>query len=451
MKRNNITVRKVISLALGAIALSTLLASCGSHALGFGVVIWSDNEQVLATGSIVPILDQSTISNTDTISAPGNPKAADPAARTSHPVNVDAWRIAFFKTRKEAATYQKSFEPFKRVYARSERNALPIRSEASPSANMLYKLRQGEVIKVLARSSKPVNESGLQAYWYNVVTGTGVTGWVFGYLLTVYDQGTGLAPAAAADTVQDPLVTLIMATNWRPTYFVQMIQTGHYDLTKFKTEYGFFPDPEQHRFNLVLPDYSIAFDYTSLQQMQLNRYEAVGTSLLITVRNGNELSLQYSYKGLIVSTVFERVDQSIDGLIKAEQARRDAVYTAFLQNGDVLSSTAYGQIHFAPDKKFVWTGYASLGSDVFPPTAEGTGTVSFPLYLADQLKNKYDGVITFTMQGADAAKPTSFLYAFAAGGVRFVYVPQSTLQDNIVQQESFSPLIIFFTQHKAAN
>ncbi|HUX51145.1 MAG TPA: hypothetical protein VMW73_10130, partial [Spirochaetia bacterium] len=86
MIKHNITVRKFISAALGAIALSMLLASCGSRAIGFGVVIWSDNEQVLATGSIVPILDQSTISNTDTINAPGNPKASDPAARKSHPV-----------------------------------------------------------------------------------------------------------------------------------------------------------------------------------------------------------------------------------------------------------------------------------------------------------------------------------------------------------------------------
>jgi uncharacterized lipoprotein YehR (DUF1307 family) len=450
MKTNRNALNKLTIAALTVFTLVLSLTGCGSQSIGYGVVLWSDNEQVLPTGSIVPVLESSSISNTYTIMTPGTSRTATDSRQKPRKIQIAQWRISFHKTKEEADAFEKSFTDFRNVYARSERNALPIRSEANPSADMLYKLRQGEVIKVLARSQKPVNESGLEAYWYRVVTGTGVTGWVFGYLLTVYDQGTGQTPPVA-QTAQDPLVTLIMDTTWRPTYFSQMINSGVYDLKKFNSRYGFFSDPEQKRFNLVLPDYSIAFDYTTLQQMERNRYQAMGTSLLITVRNGNELSLQYSYKGNIVSTVFERVDQNIDDLVKAEQKRRDDLYKTFLANGDSLTSDAYGMIRFAPDKSFNWTGFEPLVPDVIPSTAEGTGTVSFPYYLSGVLQNKFDGVITFALAGTGKSATTSFLYSFASGGIRLEYVPPTDIKNDVVLRESFSPTIIFFKQAKSGS
>lgn len=440
MKKHTRVLSRFFILSLAAALLVTLFASCGPRTIGYGVILWSENESLLPTGSVVPVVDQSRISNTYTVLTSGRSGGVSPGKK----VEIAQWRVSFFNDTKSANTFQKSFTPYEKVYARSERNALPIRSEASPGADMVYKLRQGEIMKVLRKSDAPSNESGLESYWYDVLTTGGVSGWVFGYLLTVYDQGPGsTAPQPSPDV--DPVLANIMGNTWRPSYYGQMIQSGDYNLSRFTPDYGFFPDPEKKRFTLALPEYSIAFDYTAIQKVESNRYSIRGTSLLITVRGETELSLQYSYKGNITSTVVDKMDQNVADLITAEQKRRDDIYKAFLDHGNTLSSNAYGVIRLAPDKTFTWTDFRTLVPNVIPRTATGTGTVTFPLYLDKSLKSKYDGVLTFNMNGTDNTQDASFLYAFASGGVRFVYVPSRDITDNVVQRESFSPVIIFFS------
>ncbi len=440
MKKHTRVLSRSFIFGLTAALLVTLFASCGPRTIGYGVILWSENENVLPTGSVVRVVDQSRISNTYTVLPP----AKSAGSSSNKTVETAQWRLSFFSDLKSANAFQASFAPYAKVYARSEKNALPIRAEASPSADMVYKLRQGEIMKVLRKSDAPSNESGFESYWYDVLTEGGVSGWVFGYLLTVYDQGPGLtAPQPAPDV--DPVLANIMGTIWRPSYYGQMIDSGNYDLARFKTDYGFFPDPEKKRFTLSLPDYSIAFDYSALQKVESNRYAVQGTSLLITVRNDSELSLQYSYKGNITSTVVDKIDQNVADLITAEQKRRDDLYKAFIDHGNTLSSTAYGEIRLAPDKSFTWTDFRTLVPNVIPRTATGSGKVGFPLYLDKSLKTKFDGVLTFNMNGTDNTQDASFLYAFASDGVRFVYVPSQDITDNVVQRESFSPVIIFFT------
>ncbi len=404
MKDQKRTLRRLVRFCLTTGVLTAILTGCGPRTIGYGLVLWSDNESSIPTGAVVAVVDQSRITNTYSVVPPPGKNKKTIGTKS---VDVAQWRISFFPDRKAAEAFQKTYSPYVQAYARSEKNALPIRSEASPSADMVYKLRQGEIMKVLRKSATPTNESGLEAYWYDVLTNSGVSGWVFGYLLTVYDQGTGMA-APLPETVTDPALSSVMTNTWRPSYFGQMIQSGIYDLTRFQSTYGFFPDPEQKRFTLVLPEYSIAFDYTGIQKMELNRYAVVGTSLLITLRSETELSLQYSHKGNITSTTVEKIDQNVDDLVKAEQQRRDDLYTAFLDHGDRLSSSAYGEIRLSKDKKFTWDGFQPLVPNVIPRTATGSGNVGFPLYLDTSLKGKFDGVITFNLNGTDSSQSANF-------------------------------------------
>ena len=447
MKKHARTLGKLFIICFAAGVLAVLLCGCGSRTVGYGVILWSDNEGLLPTGTVVPVKEQSRISNTYTIAPPvvGTNDSKPPKK-----IDIAQWRVSFFNDKKAADAFRKTFKPYVGVYARSDRNALPIRSEANPNADMVYKLRQGEIMKVLKKSDQPSNEAGRESYWYKVLTKAGVSGWVFGYLLSVYDQGTGgLAGLPQPDI--DPVLANIESTDWRPSYFVQMINSGMYDLSRFKPEYGFFPDPQNKRFKLVLPEYSIAFDYTGIQRVDFNRYTVEGTSLLITVRSDTELSLQYSYKGKITSAVVEKLDTKIEDIIKAEQKRRDDLYTTFLDHGNILSSNAYGEIRLGAGKSFTWTDFQPLVPNVIPRTATGSGAVAFPLYLNDSLKQSFDGVITFDMNGTDNTQDASFLYAFAAGGVRFTYVPPRDIKENVVQRESFSPLIIFFSLKKSGS
>lgn len=437
--------KKLAALAGVLILFSVLfLEGCGQRGLGFGVVLWSNNEGQVPTGSVVQVIDQSRINGTYTCLY----QAERNGKRATERLTLDTWRLQFFRSRNDAVAYQRNFHAYDTKFARSQVNALPVRSTEDAQSDMVYKLRSGEVIKVLDRSADQVTLGDLTAHWYHVLTDTGVSGWVFGYLLTVYDsRSPQVAESDASQT--DPVLQNILTTAWRPAAFADMISSGQFDLKKFDPQYGFFAVPDAQRFTLVLPDYSAQFDYTHLTRLDATRYSADGTSLQIAVENDHSISAQYSKNGNLVTTKLVKVDQDINKLIKDEIDRRNALYKRFLDAGPTLSSNAYGTITLAPDKTFAWTGYQKLLSGVIPPTVSGRGTAGFPLYLDRSIKTSYDGVITFTMQGNGTSVDVSFLYAFAAGGVRFEYVPSANIKDNVVLRQSASPLIIFFTFRSA--
>lgn len=419
------------------LAAIALLAGCSSRAIGHGVVLWSGDESALESGSVVAVLAESELNDSYTIAVDG----------TDEQLEVARWRIGFHpdeeSARAEAAEYAAAFDGNTTLYARATRNALPMRSEAAPGAtNTVYRLREGEQIKLIGREPEETNLEGLVSFWYEALTSTGVRGWVFGYTLEVFDP-TDSSVVVQTGRSSDPLVDLLLQNVWRPIFFLDMIANGAIDLELFRPEYGLFPDPENRQLELVLPWHATIFEYEAITRVGARRYIAEGTSLQLTFQRNDELSLQYTLDDDQHVLAMQRLPGEIEEYVDAEVERREAVYEEILSRGPSFASDNYGQLTFGEDRRFRWAGYGRLVPQAIAPGSGETGAVDLGLFLSADLMQEFDGALAFHFDGSEP--PASFLYAFRDGGLRLVWVPAGNIDERLVLRPTSSPLSIFMS------
>jgi len=414
------------------LAVAATLIGC-DRKIGYGVLLWSPDEDQISSGSVVSVLSESDIQDTYGIRD----------EETSTEATVDRWRVRFFETEEEAQSEAAAYAELATVYARSGRNALPMRSAPEiKDDNIVYRLRDGEVIKIIDRAEEETNLSGLVSYWYTALTDTGIQAHVFGYELQLFDPTDPSADFATSGST-DPLIQLLLDNVWRPVYFVDMIANGTYDLDLFQEKYGLFPNPDENTLKLVLPYHTIDFTYDALTNVGPRKYLAEGTSLQMTFNRGDELSLQYVYEDRQYILAMQRVDGNIQDYVDAELERRDAIYQELLDRGPVFTSGSYGRITLLEDNEFIWTGYERLVPAAIPDGLGTTGKVILDLYLSSQLTANYDGVVSFKFDGAPS--PVTFIYALVPDGIRMVYVPETDIDEYVVTGSGVSSITLFFS------
>ncbi|MFW5684518.1 MAG: SH3 domain-containing protein [Spirochaetota bacterium] len=430
--------RKDALLGCGLIVLAAvLLTGCGDNGIGAGVVLWSPDESVVRSGSVVTVLAESSISDTYRIAA----------EEIEEPFELERWRVEFFDAEPEAearaADYAAAFDGNTTLYARATRNALPIREDANAVGdNTVYRLREGEEIKLIDRQPEETELGGLVSYWYETLTETGQRGWVFGYTLEVFDP-TDDTVAVERGTSSDPLVDLLLQNVWRPIYYADMISNAAIDLELFCPEYGLFPDPENRQLELVLRRHATIFEYEQIVRVGSRRYLAEGTSLQLTFHRNDELSLQYLLDGRQQTLAMQRVPGEIEEYVHAELERRGALYEEVFSRGPRFRSDNYGELEFLVDQRFDWTGYERLVPIAIPQGARTTGSVDLGLFLSASLMQEYDGALSFQFDGA--RDPVSFAYTFRRDGIRLVWIPQANIEDRLVRRVDSSPLTVFMS------
>lgn len=419
------------------IAALAVLGACGSPSIGTGVVLWSPDEAVIRSGSVVAVLSQSDITDTYRVSA----------EELAEPLEIARWRVELHAEESAAATraaaYAAALDGNASLHARATRSALPIRSEPrAVTGNTVYRLRENEQIKLIGRQPERTNLEGLVSYWYEAMTETGERGWVFGYTLQVFDPTDD---TVVVDTGRDtdPLIDLLLQNVWRPVYYLDMISSRAFDLELFRPEFGFFPRPEDNQFELVLPYHATIFEYERIAPAGSRRYVAEGTSLQLTFQRNDELSIRYTLDGRQYILALQRVPGNIQEYVENEIERRRARYQRLLDQGPDFGSDAYGALTLLENQQFSWTGYQRLVPTAISPRASSTGRVDLGLYLSPALRQKYHGALSFRFDGAEGA--TSFVYQLLEGGVRLVWVPATNIRDRVVQSVGVSPLTVFMS------
>ena len=425
---------RTLALVLSIVALA---AGCTPRRVGFGVLLWSPDETVIASGTVVSVITASELTDSYVVSAPDLREG----------LHLPRWRVELFAEESQAleyaGRYAASLDDNPALHAIATRAALPVRSRAqAASGNVLYRLRENEVVKLIGRQPEPTNLEGLVSYWYEALTETGTRGWVFGHTLRLYDPNTDSA-AAHTGTVADPLVEILVNTTWRPVSFVEMISGRAIDLDRFRPEYGLFHDPERLRFQLVLRTHAAIFEYTEIVNVGPRRYVAEGTTLQITFQRDNELSIQYLHNGRQQLASLQKVSGEIEDYIAAEVERRESVYSRLMERGPEFTSDHYGTLRFLDGARFVWEGYARLVPGAISQGAGTAGRVDLGLFLPAAIRGQYDGGVVFLFDGSP--DPVRFMYTVRDDGMRLVYVPPADVRDRVVQRESPTPLIIFMS------
>ncbi len=402
--------------------------------------MWSPDENVVPTGTTVPVYEESRINDTYTIVVRVDGQEQD--------VELSQWRVFFSRDEDEVSEFATEFASVSRMFAGAQRNALPVRAEKSnhPSVRISYRLREGEVVKILHRDDEPTDLSGLVARWHRVLTEGGVEGWAFGYYLDIYDLDNGALSEPRNPGADDPLRQAIVSGVWRPGSFDEMLDEGRIDLEVFQPAYGLFPNPEEKRFDLVLPGLTRTFEYKSIIGGGFRRYVAEGTSLQFEVPNPTQMSIQFTHEGRQRSVFLVRMDVDIAALAAAEQERRREAYLELRGPSGILESSAYGIINLTENQIFNWEGFDRLVPRFIPAAAESSGTVRLPYHLAPPLKDSYDGVVSFDFDGTSTDEVVSFLYSDSGNGIRLVFVPPSLVEENVVTSEPASALVTFFSR-----
>ncbi len=429
--------RTASRLTLLMIAFSALLGACGSRTIGTGVILWSPEETVIRSGSVVTVLSQSDITDTYRVSAD----------ELVEPLDIARWRVEVHAeettARMRAAEYLSALEGNPSLHARATRSALPLRSEPRASAgNTVYRLRENEQVKLIGREPEQTNIEGLVSYWYEAMTETGERGWVFGYTLQVFDP-TDDTVVVETGRGADPLIDMLLQNVWRPVYYLEMISSRAFDLELFRPEFGLFPRPEDNQLELVLPYHATVFEYERIAAAGPRRYVAEGTSLQLTFQRNDELSLRYTHDGRQYVLAMQRVPGDIQEYVENEIERRRARYERLLERGPDFGSDAYGALTLLENQRFNWSGYHRLVPTAISPQASSTGRIDLGLYLSPALRQEYQGALSFSFDGAQAT--TSFVYQLLEGGIRLVWVPANNIRDRVVQSVGVSPLTIFMS------
>jgi len=433
MKRSPLTLG-----SFGCIVVLTagLLACGGGGGQGNGLVLWAPQDGALKNGDPVRVVRKSE--TTSVVRSPG----------VKGTVELESWRLREVGSREKAAAEASSYAPYLSTFAYALRDGLPLREEPDQEARRVYKLREGQVVKVLARGESKVQIASYEDYWYRVLTEDGSEGWCFGYFLPVFQSAGDPLAEAAALKAQDPLLDALTSTQWRPEYFQEMADSGRIDLERFNPEVGFFVDAERKVAQLVLPGFRQSWDFRSIESVGPSRYVLAvlaGPELRVTLSGPDRLVLTYPRKEQQLAQVFIDFPEDLGEVIQKEQERRQALFQDFARRGPAMTSSAYGRILLGEPMRFSWEGFGRLGDQVFLRAVRGEGTVDFPFKPGRELAARFDGVITFRFSEYGPGQSTSFLYKFDGAGVRFVFLRPQYVEDGEAVGLDASPVVVYFS------
>jgi hypothetical protein len=444
---------------------SGYLSSC-SKRLGWGVLLWDVQNPTIPSGTLVPVYIKSKI---DSVYVIGIPKEFQikPEKKTDPIIDkkeIPLWQIRFFSNKSKARAFVKEFAGYAGLYAETLQDGLPIRSEPDNGARRVYRLRQGQVIKVLSKAEGSPAMSGskpLPGEWLEVLTDDGTIGYCFSYRLRIFETEAGKnLSSVQTNTINlenDPTLESILSKSWAPDWYKDMLDNQTIDLDTFTEQWGFFPSLDTGVIHLALPDFDKTYTYRAITMVDANSWRFEGTPLVLTLRNEDLLAVQYEINGGTQKTsLFVLLPMSVSDVIAQEKERRLKLIETIVHQGPVFQSETYGRLSLSFDGSFQWEGFDLLVPRIIPQTTGGTGTISMRLFIRESIRTTYDGAFTmyFNTQGVDGQPAQSepgktisvnFLYKVEPGSLRLEYLPSSLITGTSVLQRSSSPIILYFT------
>ena len=428
--------KAALGLAL-LLLLSLGLTSCGPRAVAWGVLLWGDLAGPFASGSVVAITRDSEISDTYLVAVRAERQTREFAKG----------RVRKFARRAEAAAAAETLKPWLTTWGFSRKEdppPLPIREEADAASKTVYRLRFGQLVKVVGRSTERAEVKPYSDYWYEVATEDGYRGWCFGYFLKVFTAEGEPAAEQERLLAEDDTLARILGTTWRPDFFRKMINDGRIDLDSFREDVGLFPDPDKRTFRLVLTRETREFPYQRIERSGTTTYAMVGSDLRITVLDEERISVSYRDGDLQAGGLYALLEKDVADVIAGELQRRQNLYDRLRSAGATLTSSSYGVIRLQAGMRFSWQGFDRLVPSLIDARARGTGRVDFPYHVGKVLAGQYDGVIT--LQFDDGGGEVSFLVKNAAGGVRLTALGRDAFEELDAVRVGLSPVVIFFSQ-----
>jgi len=393
------------------------------------------------SGTVLPVVFRSNIERQWVVALPDGMRTAEGADRMGVPLA----HLHLAGSRAKADAYAEEFARFALTYAETLQSGLPLRANAENNARRVYRLREGEIVKVLEMSEKGVPPLGvtgepLPGNWYRVLTVDGTVGYTFSYRLRFFDHTEGFAVATSAD------IRELLDRTWIPEAQLAMIASGRIDLEQLRGGWRFEPGLETGIARIVLDDIQQIFAYTEIVPDGNSGWRFSGSGLSVRPGPDSTLAVQFTDSGGILrSHIFAGTDIDIEQVILGEEARRAERYGRILRAGPVFAGNTHGTLGFAPEGEFSWSDFGLLVPRHIPRSAAGRGRVSMDLFLSPSMAERYDGALT--MYFADSGREEAslpLLYVLDDRGLRLEIVPRANIDERTVFRRSASPEVMQF-------
>lgn len=445
--RRTRTTRRLALIALVS-AFVAVLTACGERRLGWGVVLWAPQAGI--GGSVLSISDESEVRDVYRYTD-------DETVR-----ELARWRVRLFTDRQQAEAFAAAYRGLVDTFGYASRNGLPIRKAADAGSAQVYRLRAGEVVKIVVREEGPVTVGHYTNFWYQVLAADGTQGFTFGEFLPLFEAGEDPQAEAARLLDEDAQLDRITGVAWRPQYYADMLARRRIDLTRLNATYGFsikpvpaspslgenvLPQGAGGLARMRLPEVDLAFAYDRIDRIGKELFVLHGSGVRIVSESEFSIMVSFPHDGRLRTQKFVVLDADVDDLIAAERERRDRIYEALRESGPALQSSAYGEVLLEPSRRFRWSGFERLVPGVIPADAVGTGTVTLRLHLSRPLRAEYSGALTMAFdRGGEAAPPApvTFLYARDEEGIRMVLAGDVDEEQLLVLGMAATPLVIYF-------
>jgi hypothetical protein len=225
------------------------------------------------------------------------------------------------------------FAPYALIYAETLQDGLPIRENPDNGARRVYRLKQGEIVKILgpARGTAAVGASGdpLPGEWFRVLTESGTTGYCFSYRLRLFEHSGGpLSPAIEKESIpEDRDLEQILSKKWSADSYAAMISSGRINLEELSRHWGFDPGQDTGIARIKVENLDRSFSYTAIRAAGSRTWRFEGTSLQMYLGSDTSLELQFTENGgLLRSFRFAALPSEVDDLIVQETARRQGLF-----------------------------------------------------------------------------------------------------------------------------
>jgi len=395
---------------------------------------------------MLPVYFKSNINKVWVVGVPDTYRGSLPRGSK---IEIPLSKFELVGSKKQAKKRAQEFAEYGHMYAEILQDGLPVRDHPDNGARRVYRLRLGEIIKVLsiAEGNPPIGRTGdpLPGDWYRVLTEAGSIGYCFSFRLKLFEHysGTLAVLPSLAEEIEDPDLDLALSKKWWPEFYGAMINNNRINLEELSRLWRFDPGQDTGIARIYVPQVDRDFTYNRIRPEGFRSWQFEGTTLQMSLRSETSLEVQFVERsGGLRTLLFVELPSEISDIILQETARRDGLFSAVHEQGPVFTSNNYGTIVFSSDKRFTWTGYSLLVPHIISPNAEGKGTVSMDLFLSDSLSERYTGAFSLNFSGA--TEPARFLYAIDSQGFRLEYAPDSSMDEQTVSRRASSPTVLYF-------
>lgn len=406
------------------------LTSCSRY-IGYGIVMVPSEESELESGTLIKITKESRIRDTWVYNSP----------EEDH-IEIDKWRVEFFKKKEGVDRYIKKYQEYKNYFVIVNRNGHNMRQNHYANANLVYKLKLNQKVKVIGRTEEKESIAKFNGYWWELITDDGVKGWSYDSYLSVYN-GDELIHGRKDD--DGPEIHDFFKKTWRPAYFRSMIESRNINLDRFKSKFKLIPDLDNKKITISTPNHYITENFTEINKTGTYNYELEGSSINLDFSRKGSVYVSYTHNFKSYNSEFVHIkDSVISEILGSETSKRKVKFSEFVIAGPQFKSKAYGEITFSDGNQFTWINNKNLKSkQLLTSTAGSEGTVSFKVFLGKSLIGSYDGVITFDF---GSRQELNFLYSFESDGIRFLYIPENKIEKSTINSDNFfTPIQMYFT------